>query len=94
MTDESSPMSAESAATLAALKRAVKNTLERKRRLGHYAVVWKDGKAALLDEDVEDSAAFYEALKNAPDSAAEHISDGRRQSGGADNRGDYRSGNK
>lgn len=33
---------------LAALNRAVTAALERKRRLGQYAVVWKDGRPALV----------------------------------------------
>lgn len=36
---------------LEALKRAVANTLERKRLLGQYAVVWHDGKAIKMGED-------------------------------------------
>ena len=32
------------AATLKALQRAVAAELDRKRRLGHYAVMWKDGR--------------------------------------------------
>ena len=36
---------------LAALQKAVSKTLERKRRLGHYAVLWKDGKVVLEGED-------------------------------------------
>ena len=44
---------------LAALQRAVSNALERKRRLGQYAVVWRDGKPALLDEDVEDLSLIH-----------------------------------
>lgn len=33
------------------LQQAVTKTLEKKRRLGQYAVVWKDGKPVLLGED-------------------------------------------
>ena len=36
---------------LAALQSAVTKALERKRRLGHYAVLWKDGKVVLEGED-------------------------------------------
>lgn len=36
---------------LAALQKAVNNTLERKRRLGHYAVFWKEGKIVLEGDD-------------------------------------------
>lgn len=37
--------------TLDALRKAVANALERKRRLGHYAVVWRDGRAVAIGED-------------------------------------------
>lgn len=37
--------------TLAALRKAVADALERKRRLGHYAVIWRDGKPVLIGED-------------------------------------------
>jgi hypothetical protein len=37
--------------TLEALTRAVANALERKRRLGHYAVIWHDGKPVCIGED-------------------------------------------
>ena len=33
------------------LKHVADKTLERKRRLGHYAVLWKDGKVVLEGED-------------------------------------------
>ena len=36
---------------LETLKRAVAKTLERKRLLGQYAVVWRDGKAIKMGED-------------------------------------------
>ncbi|MEL6351578.1 MAG: hypothetical protein AAFR58_07425 [Cyanobacteria bacterium J06627_28] len=40
--------------TLDALREAVAKTLERKRRLGHYAVVWRDGKPIAIGEDAPD----------------------------------------
>ncbi|MRW89851.1 hypothetical protein GJ699_07635 [Duganella sp. FT80W] len=40
--------SPEMQAMLKALQSAVTKELERKRRLGHYAVVWQDGRPALL----------------------------------------------
>ena len=40
--------------TLEALRQVASDTLERKRRLGHYAVVWKDGKPALIGDDAPD----------------------------------------
>ncbi|WP_239026913.1 hypothetical protein [Geomonas oryzisoli] len=33
------------------LKEAVAQALEKKRRLGQYAVTWKDGKAVLTGDD-------------------------------------------
>jgi len=91
MTDETNLPSTKAMDTLAALKRAVKNTLERKRRLGQYAVVWRDEKPALLDDDVEDREAFYESLQNEPArtsvSNAGHDQD--QQSGVADKKGEY-----
>lgn len=36
---------------LDALQKAVTQTLERKRRLGQYAVVWRDGKPIMIGED-------------------------------------------
>lgn len=36
---------------LESLKRAVANALERKRRLGQYAVVWEQGKLRRIGED-------------------------------------------
>lgn len=38
------------------LKRVATRTLERKRRLGHYAMLWKDGKLVLRGEDAPDTA--------------------------------------
>lgn len=37
--------------TLQVLRKAVADTLARKRRLGHYAVIWRDGKAIAIGED-------------------------------------------
>lgn len=36
---------------LNSLRTAVAETLERKRRLGQYAVFWQDGKPVLIGED-------------------------------------------
>lgn len=38
-------------ATLDCLKQVHRDTLERKRRLGHYAVIWRDGKVVAVGED-------------------------------------------
>lgn len=43
--------SPEGAATLQSLRAAVAQALERKRRLGQYAVVWQDGHAVELTPD-------------------------------------------
>ncbi|SEF73242.1 hypothetical protein [Nitrosomonas ureae] len=52
--------SEESIAILDSLQKAVSQALERKRRLGHYAVIWRDGKPVMIGEDApkasEDSA--------------------------------------
>jgi len=39
------------ALALDALKRAVAEALERKRRLGQYAVVWREGRAVCIGPD-------------------------------------------
>lgn len=36
------------------LRQVASDTLEKKRRLGHYAVVWRDGKSVLVGEDAPD----------------------------------------
>lgn len=36
---------------LEALQAAVREELDRKKRLGHYAVFWRDGKAVAIGED-------------------------------------------
>ncbi len=43
--------SQESQILLETLQKAVTNTLEKKRRLGQYAVVWKDGKPSRTDNE-------------------------------------------
>lgn len=40
---------------LDALQKVATDTLERKRRLGEYAVVWKDNKPVIIGEMLEDS---------------------------------------
>lgn len=40
---------------LAALQATATSTLERKRRLGHYAVVWQDGRPVAIGEDRPES---------------------------------------
>ncbi|UJP02040.1 MAG: hypothetical protein LZF85_09635 [Nitrosomonas sp.] len=43
--------SKESQIILDSLRKAVTLALEKKRRLGQYAVVWRDDKAVMIDED-------------------------------------------
>ncbi len=43
--------SAEGKRLLEALQQAVDKTLEKKRRLGRYAVIWKNGKPVMTGED-------------------------------------------
>lgn len=62
MSQEFKEPSAGATETLAALRRAVKNTLDRKQRLGQYAVVWRDDKPALLDDAADDHALFSQEL--------------------------------
>ncbi len=38
------------------LKKVAAETLDRKRRLGHYAVIWQDGKAVAIGEDAPTSS--------------------------------------
>ncbi len=38
------------------LRQAVGKTLEKKRRLGQYAVTWKDGKPVVQGEDAPDES--------------------------------------
>lgn len=43
--------SPEAQAMLKALQTAVTNTLEKKRKLGQYAVIWEDGQPVLIGND-------------------------------------------
>lgn len=43
--------SPETEAILKALREAVAKTLERKRRLGQYAVIWQDGHPVFIGDD-------------------------------------------
>jgi len=49
-----SETSRESQVALDALKRAVAHALEKKRRLGQYAVVWRNGEPARIEGDAID----------------------------------------
>ena len=49
-----SPLSPESQRALDSLRQAVAEALERKRRLGQYAVIWQDGRpVSIIPEPVE-----------------------------------------
>jgi hypothetical protein len=39
---------------LETLQKVAAETLDRKRRLGHYAVIWQDGKPVAIGEDAPD----------------------------------------
>lgn len=44
-------LSEEGQVMLDSLQKAVTQALEKKRRLGQYAVVWRDGKPVMIGED-------------------------------------------
>lgn len=58
------PISAESRRVLEALRSAVAEALERKRRLGQYAVVWRDGRAVRIEP--EDQVPYQPAPHSHP----------------------------
>lgn len=58
---------------LEALKKAVANALERKRRLGQYAVVWRDGQTVRLSPEQIGSAEEYVSGVSAPPSAVREL---------------------
>lgn len=60
------------ASALGALKRAVSETLERKRRLGQYAVVWRDGRPVCIGPDAPAGRYRHGAEpQRSPDGVAE-----------------------
>ncbi len=72
------PPSEEGLSTLAALKTAVAHTLEKKRKLGLYAVIWKNGEVALkhfdgtsnetqLDDESVKLSTFQQFLLDSPE---------------------------
>ncbi len=56
-TERKASPSPEGQRQLESLRRAVSNALERKRRLGQYAVVWQDGKPVWIGPDVPSQTA-------------------------------------
>ncbi|GGD57549.1 hypothetical protein [Lacimicrobium alkaliphilum] len=51
MSRKTPQFSQESSVMLDTLREAVQQTLERKRKLGEYAVFWQDGKVVFVGED-------------------------------------------
>ena len=51
-----STLSADDQRALDALRSAVTEALERKRRLGQYAVIWRDGQVVRIEPDNEASS--------------------------------------
>ena len=49
------PSSTESRQVLEALRTAVTEALERKRRLGEYAVIWRDGQVVRIEPEEDRS---------------------------------------
>ena len=48
-------LSKEGQILLASLQKAVTENLEKKKRLGQYAVIWQNGKPVVLGEDEQNS---------------------------------------
>jgi hypothetical protein len=59
-----SRFSEETQKILEMLREVAAETLERKRRLGHYAVVWQDGKPVAIGEDAPEHLAAPEYREN------------------------------
>ncbi len=53
--EENSKVSERAQLLLNSLRDSVHKALERKRRLGQYAVLWQDGKAVAIGEDAPNS---------------------------------------
>jgi len=51
---------------LESLRKAVANALDRKRRLGQYAVVWRDGRPVRLEPEELGAAGNYALSPSAP----------------------------
>ncbi|MDR9468169.1 hypothetical protein [Marinospirillum sp.] len=59
MSHEQTSMSESTRAIMESMKDAVAKELDRKRRLGHYAVFWEDGKVVLKGDDAPSSQKPY-----------------------------------
>lgn len=55
-TQSTAPISPAAQAMLDSLRLAVGKALERKRRLGQYAVIWQDNAPLLIGEDAPETA--------------------------------------
>lgn len=55
-TTSKAKLSEEGQVMLDSLQKAVTQALEKKRRLGQYAVVWRDGEAVMIGEDAPKSS--------------------------------------
>ena len=53
MTITSAPPSPQAQAMLKALQAAVANSLDKKKRLGQYAVIWQNGRPVQTDGDTQ-----------------------------------------
>lgn len=68
----STPIPSKALQTLKALRKSVADTLEKKRRLGHYFVVWQDGQPVFIGDDAPsnlkspDYEAFQTILSTVP----------------------------
>ena len=57
-----SPLSPETERALDSLRQAVAEALERKRRLGQYAVIWQDGRPVqVIPEEAEPASALSQS---------------------------------
>lgn len=56
MTTSSASPSPQGQAMLEAMREAMRKNLERKQRLGHYIVIWEDGKPVQVGEDAPEEA--------------------------------------
>lgn len=57
------PITRESQATWDALRSAVAKALERKRKLGQYAVIWSDGAPVAIGDDAPEELKRKAAVK-------------------------------
>ena len=63
-TRKKSAPSPEGQRQLETLRQAVVKTLEKKRRLGQYAVTWKDGRPVIAGEDVPEVDESWRLTEN------------------------------